>query len=242
MPSPRLLATARRTADRFHRTLGEEARRLREDAGLTRLEVGREAGIDPAYLGRIEDGRARPSAETLARLAAVLGADLVGHLYPNTGPAIRDRFQAPILEALLADLHPRWRPYPEVAVRRPARGWIDLVLHEPREGCLIAAEIQSRLPRLEQLVRWSTEKAAALPSWEGYTHLGPIATTSQLLIVRSTRETRLAASEFGRQLELAYPAHPADALEALSGTRAWPGAALVWVELRKDHTRFLRRR
>lgn len=53
--------------------------------------------------------------ETYARLAAALGADLSARLYPNTGPAIRDRHQAGIPEALLALLHPRWRPHTEVA-------------------------------------------------------------------------------------------------------------------------------
>lgn len=145
-------------------------------------------------------------------------------------------------EALLQILHGRWRPYTEVAVREPARGWIDAVLHDAREQCLLATEIQSHLPRLEQLIRWSREKARALPSWEGYGRLGEITTSSQLLVVRSTHATRTVGREFARQLATAYPAHPADALEALTGTRPWPGPALVWVDLRSEGTRFLRRR
>jgi transcriptional regulator with XRE-family HTH domain len=235
-------ATARRAADRLHRGLGEDVRRLREDAAVTRAALAQATGVDLTYLGRIEEGMVRPTLETYARLAAGLGADLVSRLYPNTGPTIRDRHQARVLEWLLGQLHPRWRPYPEVAVRNPARGWIDVLLHDPAAGCLITTEIQSELSRLEQMVRWSGEKRASLPSWEGYAQLGPIATTSSLLIVRSTRTTRTIGREFARQLEAAYPAHPEDAIAALTGSRSWPGSAVIWVDVRPDVIRFVRRR
>jgi hypothetical protein len=101
------------------------------------------------------------------------------------------------------------------------------VLHDRVAACAIATEIQSSLGRLEQLVRWSAEKVASLPSWDGYTHLGPIATTSSLLLVRSTRTTRSIGRQFARQLEIAYPAHPEDAIAAITGTRPWPGTALI---------------
>lgn len=242
MSPPRAIAHAHRLAERLHRSLGEEARRLREDAGVPRTALAAAAGIDEAYIRRIEDGRARPSLETYARLATALGADLGARLYPKTGPAIRDRHQARIAEFLLGQLHPRWRPFQEVVVRHPARGWIDLVLHEPAEGSLVAVEIQSALPRLEQLLRWSAEKAASLPSWEGFAHLGPISSTSRLLVVRSTRATRTIGREFALQLETAFPAHPQDAMAALTGRRVWPGAALLWIDLRPGAVRFIARR
>ncbi|MBI3751250.1 MAG: helix-turn-helix transcriptional regulator, partial [Chloroflexi bacterium] len=196
-------ATARRAADRLHRGLGEDVRRLREDASLTRAALAQATGVDLTYLGRIEEGLVRPSLEMYARLAAGLGADLVTRLYPNTGPTIRDRHQARILEWLLGLVHRRWRPYTEAAVRSPARGWIDLVLHDATAACLVATEIQSGLSRLEQLVRWSGEKRVSLPSWEGYAQLGPIETTSSLLLVRATRATRAIGRQFARQLEAA---------------------------------------
>jgi len=242
MASARSLAQVRRATARLYRTLGEDVRRLREDAGLTRTALGTAAGVDPTYLTRIEDATATPTIEAYARLAGGLGADFVAHLYPNTGPAIRDRHQARILEALLGIVHPRWRAYTEVAVRRPARGWIDVVLHDPTTACLVAVEIQLTLPRLEQLIRWSADKAASLNSWEGYERLGQISTTSRLLIVRSTRATRDIRREFGGQLDVSYPAHPEDALAALTGTRPWPGDAQLWVDLGPDGVRFMTRR
>jgi transcriptional regulator with XRE-family HTH domain len=208
---------------------------------MTRRALAVAAGVDAAFVGRIEDGVAKASLETFARLAGALGADLGAHLYPTTGTTIRDRHQARILEALLGLLHPRWRAYTEVAVRRPARGFIDVVLHDPTAGILLAVEIQSQLSRLEQLIRWSGEKAASLASWDGFAQLGPTA-TSKVLLVRSSRTTLETGRAFGRQLEAAYPAHPEDALAALTGTRAWPGDAQLWVDLRPDGVRFAIRR
>jgi len=164
-----------------------------------------------------------------ARLAVALGADLSVRLYPNTGPLIRDRHQARIAECLLAGRHPRWQPFGEVRVLRPSRGWIDLALHEARERVIVATEIQSTLNRLEQLIRWAEEKALSLPSWDGWGRLGEEPSISRLLVVRRTRATRAVAADFAQQLRVAYPAHPDDAIAALTtATAPWPGPALVW--------------
>ena len=242
MASPRAAAEARRVVQRLHRVLGEDVRRLREDAAVSQAPLSRASGLDATYLARVEEGVENPTLLTYARLSTALGADLNAHLYPNTGPQIRDRHQARVVEWLLGEVHPRWSRFPEVAVRRPSRGWIDLVLHDAGAGCLVSTEIESSLGRLEQTMRWSHEKAASLPSWERYADLGPVSTTSSLLIVRATRTTRQIGREVARQLEAAYPAHPDDAIAALTGTRRWPGHALVWVDIRADDIRFLHRR
>jgi transcriptional regulator with XRE-family HTH domain len=242
MTSARQLAEARRQATRIHHGLGDDIRRQREDAAVTRRQLAEAAGVEQGYLRRIEDGRARASIDTYAKIALALGSDLSSRIYPNTGPAIRDRFQAPMLEALIRQAHARWRPYPEVAVRHPARGWIDALLYDARAEVAIATEIQSDLRRLEQLLRWFPEKVASLPSWAGWAHLGAVATTSQLLIVRSTKATRQVGRQFERQLAAAYPVHPADAIAALTGTAPWPGNALVWAEIEPNRVRFIARR
>jgi transcriptional regulator with XRE-family HTH domain len=233
---------ARSAAIRRHTALVADLDRLRADAGVTVEQLAREAGIDPGYLRRIlarldqrdaqhSASHPAPSIETYQRLASALGADLSTRVYPNTGPAIRDRHQARMLELVLGRLHPRWGPFTEVAVRRPSRGWIDLGLHDSAAHLFIAGELESGLHRLEQQIRWSAEKAASLPSWEGWAHLGEEPASSRLLVVRRTRATRAVAREFGRQLRVAYPAHPDDALAALTGTAPWPGSALVWAVL-----------
>ena len=242
MPTEAFEDAVARASTRRHERLVEDLVRAREDAGLSRRRLAVEAGISRRYLDRIEAGGERPTIELYQRLASALGADLSTRIYPNTGPAIRDRHQARILELTLAALHPRWVRYSEVAVRRPSRGWIDLVLHDQVERVIVATEIQSELRRLEQLVRWSAEKAAALPSWDGWPVLRDDPRVSQLLLVRRTRTTRAVVREFARQLRLAYPAHPDDALASLTGTAAWPGPAMVWVVLDGVRSRVVRGR
>jgi hypothetical protein len=190
-------------------------------------------------------GTVSPTLETYAKLAVPLGGDFAARLYPNTGPLIRDRHQGRILEALLAQAHPRWRPTTEVGVRQPARGWIDLALHDPREGVILAVEIESEIRRIEQQVRWAKMKAESLPSsdvWpqdDGRTEAPRI---SQLLVVRRTRATRQTALEFATQLAAAYPAHPEDAIASLTGVTPWPGPALIWADFGRDRVRLLPRR
>lgn len=171
------IATAKR-----HGTLAGDMVRLREDAGVSRAQLARASGVDLRFLARIEGGSETPSIETYQRLASALGADLHTRLYPNTGPALRDRHQAPMLELLLARLHGRWTPFTELVVRQPSRGWIDVGLHDARAHLFLATELQSELRRLEQLVRWSAEKAASLPSWDGWPHLGDEPQVSRLLV------------------------------------------------------------
>ncbi len=240
----------RTATTRRHDTLVSDISRLREDAGVTVEHLARAASVDPGYLRRIlarteRDGDRgdkpvpEPSLETYQRLASALGADLSTRVYPNTGPAIRDRHQARMLELVLRGLHPRWAPFTEVAVRRPSRGWIDVGLHDSAAHLFVAGELESALLRLEQLIRWSAEKATSLPSWEGWGHLGEEPAISRLLIVRRTRATRAVAQEFGRQLRVAYPAHPDDAIAALEGSAPWPGPAMVWAVLDGPRSRLV---
>lgn len=230
---------AARAEARAHRQLAEDVERLRLDAGISIRELASAAGLDSGFLARVIRGAVRPSIATYARLSVPLGADLATRLYPNTGPLIRDRHQARMLETLLEQLHPPWHAFTEVAVRRPSRGWIDAVLHQERDALAVASELQSDLRRLEQVIRWSAEKAAALPSWDGWPRLHPEPRVDRLLIVRRTRATRETATQFQRQLRAAYPAHPDDALAALTGTAAWPGAALVWSVIDARGTRLV---
>ena len=104
-------------------------------------------------------------------------------------------------------------------MRRPVRGWIDLALTDPTNGLVVATELESELRRVEQLIRWSTEKADAIEAG------------SRLLVVRWTRANRLAVEAARRLLREAYPADPRDALESLTGTAAWPGPALIWARI-----------
>jgi transcriptional regulator with XRE-family HTH domain len=48
-------------------------RQLREDAGLSLMEVSRRTGIDPAQLSRFESGQMVPTVERLRQLGRVYG-------------------------------------------------------------------------------------------------------------------------------------------------------------------------
>lgn len=237
--------TADQRAAAARHALATDLRRLLADAGVSQRAVAAAAGLAQSYVSEVFAGEVSPTLEAYHRIAAALSAGLSIKLYPGTGPRIHDRWQAPMLEATLHARHPRWQPFPEAMVTKPERGWIDLLLHEPRERVLVASELQSELRRLEQLIRWHGAKAESLPSWSGFPNLddpgAPVGppSISRLLIVRATRATRQLARDHARQLRATYPAHPDDALAALAGTDPWPGAALVWMAVDARGARFV---
>lgn len=223
MARTRLQLDADRHAAELRRRLAEDVRRLRLDAGASQRAVARLAGVDQSLISRLERGSGSATIEAYSRIAAALGADLAARLYPQTGPRIHDRHQVRMAEVVIGALHPRWRVTPEVAVRRPVRGWIDLALEDPARQLVVATELESALRRIEQLIRWSAEKAEA------------IGATSRLLVVRWTRANRDVVDDARRLLREAYPADPRDALDALTGTAAWPGPALIWARIDRGH-------
>ena len=92
---------------RLHLGIGEELTRIRLDANVSIAALSRATGVDDAYIGRIEAGVASPSIEVLIALGVALGADFNARYFPGIGPRIHDRFQAPMVEALLGSLSPQ---------------------------------------------------------------------------------------------------------------------------------------
>ena len=237
VPSSRKRPTtlAGRHADDVRRRVGTQLRELRTDAGISQRRLAAAARVDHGFLSQIESGLREPSLSALAALAAVLGADLSVRLYPSTGPRIRDHIQARIGEELLRVAHPVWSRLTEVAVYRPARGRIDLVLHRPE--VVVANEIHSKLQRIEQQLGWATLKAESLPSADFWRFVDPQPAISRLLIIRSTRATRELAARFEATLATAYPA-PAGAIHAaIVDGAAWPGAGMLWADIDGDSVR-----
>src|SRR4051794_16630993 len=178
-------ATGRLASDLRHR-LGADLRRHRLDAGLSLRAVARAAGIDPSHLSAVERGGRGASLAVLTALGQVLGLDISIRLFATTGPAIRDRHQAPIVEALLTTTGTGWRSYVEIPVRQPVRGVVDVVLI--RGALVVAVEVHSEIRSVEQVIRWSKAKADALPSAD----IWPTSTGSavprieRLLVIRWT--------------------------------------------------------
>lgn len=222
--------TARRLRTQSIRT-GDEVRRLRLDAGVSLREMSAVTGIHPSHLARIETAEVRPTIEALTKIGVALGADVSIRYFVGTGPRLHDRFQAPMIEALLRMLDDRWVPTPEVPVVHPARGVIDLVLDDLASPTTIASESQSEITRLEQHIRWSAEKADGLASRLAAEGKGD-REVSRLQLIRSTEATREIARRFEATLTATYPARAADVFAALTTpTASWPGPGVLWIRL-----------
>jgi transcriptional regulator with XRE-family HTH domain len=230
LPGPRELA---RRARALRSSIGRQIQEQREEAVVTRAQLADAARIDPAYLWKIETGRAHPSLEVLVALAGNLGSDLGVRLFPTAAPRLHDRFQAPMVDELIRRVERRWVPQPEVPVPA-AHGVIDLVLREYGHGTVLACECHSELRRLEVVLRRLAEKESALRDLSGSDR-----ETSSLLILRSTRATRRLANLYQATLAAAFPARAADAVAALTGDASWPGPAIVWMELEDSRARLL---
>ena len=211
--------------------MGEELRRLRMDAGLSLRELGAATGLHPSYLQRIETSAVQPSLENLTIIGVALGADLSVRFFPGSGPRLHDRFQAPMIEAILRVLDRRWGPTLEVPVTHPSRGVIDLVLDAIPTPLSVVGEAQSEFRRLEQQLRWSAEKADGLA--DRHRRDGREARAiSRLLILRATAPNREIARRFEASLRAAYPARSSEVVAALTTADApWPGAGIVWVRV-----------
>jgi transcriptional regulator with XRE-family HTH domain len=221
----------------LRRAIGLEIRQAREDAGISQRRLAAEAGVSQSHLSDIESGDVEASVTVLARIVRVLGGRLRLRIEPGSGPLIRDHLQSAMLEALLPLLHARWARFLEVPVHRPVRGVIDLVVAEQSANLLVATELHSQVRRLEQQLRWATEKAGALANETAIAPRGPEdpPTISRLLVLRSTAATRALAATYGHVLATAYPADPSEIMAALTDTAPWPGPGLIWMAV--DHGR-----
>ena len=83
-------------------------------------------------------------------------------------------------------------------------------------------------------MRWHAAKADVAAQLGRVDHLGEEPAISRLLVVRRTRATRAVATEFARQLRVAYPAHPDDAARRPRPAPPVAGAALVWITLERS--------
>jgi transcriptional regulator with XRE-family HTH domain len=236
-PSPLHPGGARDLARRgveLRRRLGQQIVDLRTEAGVSQAQLARCAGVAQSFLWRIEASQSPASVDILLALGACLGADLGLRYFPGAGPRLHDRFQAPMIEALLRICSPDWRATPEVPVLA-ARGILDLVLMRAADGCTVACECHSELRRLELVLRRAAEKADALgPRFEA----GPAA--SSLLLLRSTQQTRAIARAYEATLIAAFPEKAADAFAALTTPLApWPGSTILWARLEAGRAEIL---
>jgi transcriptional regulator with XRE-family HTH domain len=229
--------------DAARRAIGEELRRARQDANVSLRALGRASSLDPSHLARAEAGRHALSHDALVAAGTALGRDVSIRLFESAAvPHVRDRLQVQMIEALLAALHPRWDARLEVAVYRPVRGVIDLVLHDRDTLDLVAGEAHSLLHTVEGQLRWAGQKADALASAAGW----PWADASEpprigrLLLLRSCSAMHDLVRTAPRTFTAAYPGDTELAVATLMGPAGrWPGAAVAWVTVDGKDTRLL---
>jgi transcriptional regulator with XRE-family HTH domain len=210
----------------------------RLERGITRRDPAAATGLDQSLVSLIESGEREPSWQTLTLIATALGKEPSLKFYPATGPRIHDRVSAPITDALLAIRHPRWGVRLEVAVTKPARGVIDLVLSDRAD--VVATETQGQLRRVEDQLRRAGEKADSLPSAREWPWTVGPPRISRLLVLRSTAETRALVRSLPELFRAAYPAAEADAYRAMtSRAESWPGNAILWAEASGGTARIL---
>jgi hypothetical protein len=164
-------------------------------------------------------------------------------LHPGAGTRIRDRWSAPITEAVLRFVGPEWKAFTEVEVRDPVRGWIDVVLHAPARDLVVATEVEAGVRAIESQIRRGQDKAAALPSsdlWH-WAARGGRPEIGRLLVLRSTPASREAARRFETLFRSAFPARIAALVAALRDAAPWPGAGILWATLEAGHATILER-
>jgi transcriptional regulator with XRE-family HTH domain len=165
---------------------------MRLDANVSMRALATVTGVHPSTISRVEAGLIQPSLDVLIAIGIALGADLSLKYFDGSGPRLHDRVQAPMVEAFIRALDPRWKVDLEVPISHPARGIIDIVLADRGRPVRVSGEAYSDLRRLEQQIRWSAEKADGLRerlALDGAPH-----DVSRLSILRSTATTRALAS------------------------------------------------
>jgi transcriptional regulator with XRE-family HTH domain len=224
----------RRRQRRLRLSVGSQLIGLRVEAGATQTALAAAAGIDQGHISRVERGEATPGFDALVALAGELGADVSVRLFPTATVGIRDRLQAPMVEALLRRAAEPWRATVEVPVAE-ARGVIDVVLRNRAAGLAIACEVHSQLRSVDLVLRRLHEKTLA------FRRLEPATTVSSALVIRSTEATRRMVRLLSVTFAATLPGDHGQALDALAARADWPGTTLLWVTLENGRAELLER-
>lgn len=77
-------------------SLGKAILRIRQDKGLTQIEVGRRAGLATSYVSRIENNHVQPTMTTLRRLAKALEVEVASMFDVGEGTAEARAHRCPV--------------------------------------------------------------------------------------------------------------------------------------------------
>ena len=209
----------RQTANQF----GEEFRELRLRAGVSQAAVARSIGVARSVICRLEAGDNEVGIRIRARAASLLGATLKLAIYADGDPLIRDAAHARLVEALLALRHRRWQATVEAPVPGPGRRSTDVRLE--RGADLVLCEVESRLRRLEEIVREVHDKRESVR-----TTTSPGTRVHAVLVLPPTRHHRSLVRAHPETIRAAFPTRSSDLRAALQAPNGqWPGDGLLWL-------------
>lgn len=215
-------------------TFATLCRRTRADLDISQRELAAATGLSRGYLASIELGRANPSLGTVERIADALGIELELIARP---PIILGDRQRDIVHAWASGYVDRriraasWETAREVELAATrARGWIDLLAFNPRNGLLVIIEVKTRIDdvgAIERQLGWYERQA-----FETGRRLGwPVRRVATWLLLLATEEVDRAIRMNREVLAAAFPTRApamADVLHGgLSSMSAGRGLALI---------------
>jgi transcriptional regulator with XRE-family HTH domain len=174
-----------RRGDRLIATLGEEFRDQRVGLGLSQRRIADAVGMSASWYSRAERAKVGHLAVVdAARIAAVLGLDLVVRTYPG-GASLRDSAHAERLGRVLSHVRAplRYRvevPLPHVSDRPEPRAWDAMLYGGDRRT---AVELEMRIRDAQAMIRRQTLKRRDDPV-DGF-----------LLVMAATRTNRRVLAE-----------------------------------------------
>jgi transcriptional regulator with XRE-family HTH domain len=209
----RLRDIGARRGQRLAAQLGEELRHARLTVGLSQARVGEAAGVSRATVGRLERGeRPYPTIVTLAKVARIVGLDLVTQCYPAAS-RLRDRAHVRLIARFLARIPAEISCAMEAPVRpNDQRAWDALLRVGPHS---IGVTAETHVRDLQALLRREHQKQLD----SGVTYL--------FLLLADTRHNRAALADSRELLQPAFPVPMRQAMRRLAGGQEPQGDAVI---------------
>jgi transcriptional regulator with XRE-family HTH domain len=186
--------------------VGRALRAGRQGAGLSQATAGRRAGLSQNKVSRLERGSMPGSVDDLAKLASVVGLDLVVQFYPG-GTPLRDHAHVRVLARLqaLVGFPAPWRTEVPIPISGDQRA-LDAVL--VLGGRVVGFELETRLVDAQAVSRRVMLKAR------------DAGVAALILVVADTRWNRSALAAAAPTLRASFPLDRREVLAALRTGRA----------------------
>jgi transcriptional regulator with XRE-family HTH domain len=211
-PIDRGTALGRRAVERT----GAEIRLARVGAGLSIDTVAAAAGISNAEVSRLERALSpRVAVVSLAKVAAVVGLDLVVKTYPGGDP-LRDAAQHRVLATFASHLNPalRWATEVPLPIAGDARAWDGLIAGR---GWRFGVEVETQPNDQQGLIR-----RIRLKERDGQVD-------GVLLVLPDTRRTRVFLRAGSLELRAMFPGEGSATLARLRSGEAPEASSVVVV-------------